>query len=374
MGYVPDNVVRRATKYLGAHVANTQDIPVQEMASELIKYCAELFSLEHFEGLLEHSGSTSNERALLLARKKTGKSLVLTTNLTHSSIANACEKLGMKPLVVDADPDHNWQVGEDQVKEIIERHGDNIATVVSTFGTAQLGNLERLAFNPSVKQLVEQGAWLHVDAAYGGMIGNLQSDYSFIPSYSPLWTAPTRAWKRKERVPPYTNSITLDPYKFVGLPGCSVLLLNPETQIKSEEVPYYQLSPFTRCTTLSAFPLAVIVQTLRDYGRETLRIAASDCRDTAKWLAQSLQQEGLNIILPVETNMVPIAFDSQSKAEDIRKKLEERGYQVGSVHLQGDRYNMYGIRIHVGTKDPEIRSQKVSSLFDATKKVWRETA
>lgn len=295
-----------------------------------IDFHRDLLRKENMDGLLEPSASLANQRALELAREKTGKDKVLCTNLSHSSIVRACRLLKLEPLEVDLDASQGYQAREEEIAKIISRHGKDIASVVSTYGTTQLGHIERLTESGAVKQLREDGAWLHVDAAYGSYVGQLSE-------------------KVKNKVPD-CDSITIDPYKFAGKPGVALLLMNKD-RIPKPNFVYYNHTPYTFHTTLSAGPVAAWANTLKDYGGIFgLRDLANDCVKIAERSAEKLRKKGVSLIHGPEMSIVPVALRSTEETAYVHKTLLNEGYSVGKIYIKGKDYETNGIRIVITPK------------------------
>jgi len=217
------------SRWDSAYVSDNENQGAQDLALRFVSYHRELVGQPPMKGFIEPDASSVNERALWLARNATERSKVLLTNLSHSSVEEAIDKLGLEAIVVDADPSQNYQVNDAQIARAIGSHSNEIAAVVSTYGTTQLGNIERLAESPIVQELRANGSWLHIDAAYGGYLGMLSAHV-----------------KRKI---PDADTITIDPYKFIGRPGCALLLIDQD-KAPTPESSYYPQSPFTFRTSL----------------------------------------------------------------------------------------------------------------------------
>ncbi len=303
------------------------------------------------EGLLEPSASLANYRALELARNATGKSKILCSNLSHVSIARACDSLRLEPIVLDADR-AGYQVTNEQVARAISDHGKDIAAVVSTYGTTQLGHVERLAESDLVKQLRSEGAWLHVDAAYGGYVGKLSKHI-------------------KANIPD-ADSITIDPYKFVGKPGVALLLVDRAKAPKSN-VEYYVHSPLTVHTTISAGPVAAWGQTVKDCGDiYGLREIADQCVEIAKRSGSELQRYGIPLVHFPEMSIIPVALGSPEEVDDVHNRLLDGGFSVGKVHILGRDYEVNGIRMVVTPKvNPERMYGTASALVQEIAKLLR---
>ena len=322
------------------NLASGDDNYVQKIGNYFLDFHAQLIHRPELSGLVESSGSKANERALKIAKAKTGKSKVLVSNLAHSSIQDAAvgQKdffvgIGLEPVIVYADPTNGFQVDEDDLSAKISKHGKDIAVVVSTYGTTPLGHAENLAIRDSVKQLRKDGAWLHIDAAYGGC-------YTL---FSTLIT-PTL---------PLADSYTLDPYKFVGKPGAS-LLLTDARNLRKGIIPYYEISPLTVDTTLSFGPVVAWIQMIKDYERAGLRELANDCIVEARLAAATLRNAGIKVVYGPKMSVVPVALPSAAAAKYIRENLKQSGFKVGKLHLEGDNYLIDGFRFTVTPRVPEF--------------------
>lgn len=324
------------------NVADGSNPKAQELARYFIDFHKRLLEVPEMEGLLEPSASLANYRALELARNTTGRNKVLCSNLSHVSIARACDSLRLKPIILDADR-INYQVSEEQLSKATSEHGKDIAAVVSTYGTTQLGHVEKLAESELVKQLRSEGAWLHVDAAYGGYIGKLS---------------------RHARTDiPDADSVTIDPYKFVGKPGVALLLIGGEKAPKPN-IAYYVHSPLTVHTTLSAGPIAAWGQTVRDCGDVYgLREIADQCVEIARRSGAELQRNRVSLVRFPEMSIVPVALSSSEEADYLHDELLDKGFSIGKIRFVGSDYEVNGIRIVVTPKvNPERMYGTASEL------------
>lgn len=319
------------TRWRKSNVANGSDKGVQELATYFVNYHKALLGKPAMNGLLEPDASSANFRALELARDSTGRNKVLCSNLSHVSIARACHSLKLAPIVLDADPNNRYQVDNEELARAVSEHGKDIAAVVSTYGTTQLGNIEDLAERDLVKQLREDGAWLHVDAAYGGYIGTL-----------------SRHVKKKI---PDADSITIDHYKFVGEPGIALLLID-RNKTPKPEVDYYVQSPFTLHTTLSAGPIASWYQTIKDCGDYVLQDMANECVRIAYIAGEQVKANSGKLVTPVQMSITPVELSSREEAIYVHGKLLEEGFSVGKMHIRGRNYETNGIRIVIIPRVP----------------------
>ncbi len=313
------------------NVANGSDQETQVLVRYFVDYHKSLLGKPNMKGLLEPNATQANFRALELARDYTGRNKVLCSNLSHISIARACHSLKLEPIVLDADPDQRYQVDNEELARAVSEHGKDIAAVVSTYGTTQLGTIEDLAERELIKQLREDGAWLHVDAAYGGYLGTL-----------------SRHVKKKI---PEADSITIDPYKFVGKPGIALLLVD-ENKTPESNVDYYMQSPFTLHTTLPAGPIAAWHQTVKDCGDYVMQDMANECIRIAYVAGEQIKQNGGRLVTPVEMSITPVELSSREEANYVHDKLLEEIFSTGKIHIKGRNYETNGIRIVVTPRVP----------------------
>src|SRR3989344_7761659 len=145
-GYCPREFFLASMPMALKSLTYAQDVSVQDLQSNLINFLYQDFfgqSSEYKEGFVLHSVSEANEIGLLLAKQKNHeeRKLVVTTNLSHSSIQNACTKLDLETSILDARPD-TFQVNVGELKSILEQRGGEILALNITFGTTQLGITE----------------------------------------------------------------------------------------------------------------------------------------------------------------------------------------------------------------------------------------
>jgi|CXWL01.1.fsa_nt_gi glutamate/tyrosine decarboxylase-like PLP-dependent enzyme len=348
-GFVDAEVIQRQIPMAIRNLVDRGDFTVQEIQRELLQILgSELFGLpEDTEGLILHSGSEANEVALYLAKQTTNKRLVLASNLTHQSITRACEKLGLDILTLNGDPDFLYEIPNAELEKALNQRGNELAAIVATAGTTQLGTSEQFINHPAVERLCrEQGTWLHIDAAYGGTISNLISDEQ--PSDISPWLA---------------RSITVDAHKFIGVLGCSALLLprKGDTQLIGPEAPYFPSHASALGTTRSAFEPAVALATMKALGREGLKRLAHISHKRATKVANELEKAGLKMMAPIQSGVVPIELPSEKAVKFMRTSLEQNGFLVSPVHINGADYDKWGIRIVV-TPKAEMTDENLSSF------------
>jgi len=136
----------------------------------------------------------------------------------HSSVARAARALGMRPdqlRVLPSDDQHMMRL--DALAGSLDadaRHGRRPYLVVASAGSTNTGAIDPLE---EIVELCSQfGAWLHVDAAYGGFA---------------VLTERGRRWLKGIEL---ADSITLDPHKWLYQPyECGCVLVRQGERLKA---------------------------------------------------------------------------------------------------------------------------------------------
>jgi len=175
---------------------------------------------EGFEGVINDTASSSSLYALAAAREAAYPhahrdglfgavpGAVYASDQAHSSIEKAVLTLGFGQggvRIVDSDADFRMDV--DALREAMrsdQAAGVRPVAVVATAGTTSTASVDPVAQIAEVAR--EFGAWLHVDAAYGGPA-------AIVPELRPLLAG----WEE-------ADSIIVNPHKWLFTPiDCSVL-------------------------------------------------------------------------------------------------------------------------------------------------------
>jgi len=335
IGYCPSEILKSETRFLFRNLVDASDQKVFAIQSELIAFIAEkVFKLpsKRTEGLVLYSGSEANEAAMLLAKRESGKRVVVTSSIAHASIDRACEKLEMEILKLDVESE-TFKVSSAALKEVLEKSGDKIAFLNITHGTTKLGTSEDFIFDDELANICrDKKVWVHIDAAYGGFVMNLARNRD-------------RVWQGSR----ITRSVTVDPHKFIGVLGCGVLwLTNPaDKKFIGPEVAYFQGHTTALGTTRSAYPAAVALAVMNQYGINGLEKLARTCVRNAQWVARKLEGAGLSMIAPIQSGVVPVALSSPRDVDYVRTELLKQGFKVSPINISGSDYQMFGVRIVV---------------------------
>ena len=124
------------------------------------------------EGVLVSGGSMANFTAFVAARQQQGEGVVYISDQTHSSIARGLRSMGLPPEhihMVSSNSDFAMDI--DALLGAIEsdrRSGLRPTIVVGTAGSTNTGTVDDLQRLVGICK--QEGLWLHVDGAYGGIV------------------------------------------------------------------------------------------------------------------------------------------------------------------------------------------------------------
>jgi glutamate/tyrosine decarboxylase-like PLP-dependent enzyme len=173
-------------------------------------------------GSLATGGSAGNLMALACARERLAgpmfdQLVVYASDQAHSSIARGARLLGFQPEQVRVLPtDDASRLRVDMLQAAIDadvRAGRKPMLVAATAGTTNTGAIDPL---PELAEVCRgHGAWLHVDASYGGFAA---------------LTERGRGWLKGLEL---ADSIVLDPHKWLYQPyECGALLVRDGTALR----------------------------------------------------------------------------------------------------------------------------------------------
>ncbi|MEV7180579.1 pyridoxal-dependent decarboxylase [Kitasatospora sp. NPDC093679] len=306
-------------------------------------------------GVLTSGGSESNLMGLMLARDRAfpgaelhglpagARPRILASAAAHFSVQRAAAVLGLgeravRPVPVDRTLRMDGRALADALADTVRR-GETPIAVVATAGTTDTGAIDPL--HRAADLAAQYGAWLHVDAAYGG--GALLSD-----RLAPLLDGIGRA-----------DSLALDWHKLGWQPAAAgvflvrradtyaplarrAVYLNPADD---EEAGYPSLLGLSLRTTRrpDAFKLAV---TLAVLGRSGLGALVDACHRLARYTAEAVAAEPeLELHCPPVLTTVVFRHRPRSAAParldrlnaELRRELLRTGRAVvGRTELPGD--------------------------------------
>jgi L-2,4-diaminobutyrate decarboxylase len=307
-------------------------------------------------GTMTSGATASNLTGLYLAREHAGGRVrIMCSALAHFSVARAASILGLGehaviPIAVDA----AQRMSVAALDAALSAAGGPCA-VVATAGTTDFGSVDPLRAAAAVAR--RHGAWLHVDAAYGG--GAL-----FSSRLAGLLDGVAEA-----------DSIALDLHKLGWQPVAAGVLLVRDRALLAplerrvcylnaaddEAAGYTSLLGRSLRTTRRADAFKVAV-TLRALGRDGLGALVEACHDLARHAAAAIRRDPC-LELDADPVLTSVVFGhrggSAVNARIRRRLLREGSAVVGRTEVDGR------IRLKLTLLHPYARPQDVDALLDA---------
>lgn len=304
------------------------------------------FDPDEATGALTSGGTESNLTALLLARDRAPahRPRVLCSAQAHFSIARAAGILGLgEDAVVPVPVDEQHRMAPDGLRDALARTqeaGDTPLAVVATAGTTDVGVVDPIPETIAIAR--EFGAWVHVDAAYGG--GALFSEH-----LAPLLRGIERA-----------ESVGLDLHKLGWQPVATGMLLTREAELfdpLDRRVPYLNTEDDEEAgfpglvhrslrTTRRADAFKVDV-TFRALGKSGLGALVDRCHDLTHHAADRITEHPqLRLLRRPELSTVVFRYVPEHGNADrcnarLRQRLLDEGRAVvgrtevdGRIHLK----------------------------------------
>lgn len=243
----------------------------------------------------------------------------------HSSVQMCVEQMGIGiSNLRKIDTDDDFRMRPQALRESIENDlaaGLRPACVVAAVGSTNVGAIDPLADIADVCE--EFNLWLHVDGAYGGIVG-----------LDPAYTEMTRALNR-------ANSLTLDPHKWLQVPyDCGALLVR-DRQLNHENytlVPDYLSAP-SKDEGRAPWPCEYMFEltfgdralktwaTVARLGRDGVRDMVINCNNMARLLGELVtKSEDLELLAPASVSTVNFRYvpTGKSMSNDALDALNQR--------------------------------------------------
>ena len=136
-----------------------------ELELRTVDWVRQLMGLpDGWHGHIEDTASTSTLAAMMVAKHVTGRNVIVCSEHAHSAADKAARMLGMELRKQPADDDLRMSLDGLEL--------DDVAAVIATVGTTSFASVD------PVRELAQRahdaGAWLHVDAAYAGLVVDLR--------------------------------------------------------------------------------------------------------------------------------------------------------------------------------------------------------
>jgi aromatic-L-amino-acid decarboxylase len=330
-------------------------------------------------GQITDTASTSTMVALAAAREAAGLDIrrrgmagrddlpplrVYTSAEAHSSVETACIALGIgQQGLVKIATDEAMRMRDDLLAEAIAADmaaGVRPIAVVASVGTTSTTSVDPV---PAIAELCRRhGLWLHVDAAYGGAAGLVDSHRHLLDGCD------------------QADSLVFNPHKWLFTPVDCSLLYTSRPEVLREAfalVPFYLTSSESDVVNLMDYGLALgrrfralkLWMVIRAYGRDGLAALVAGHIDLAARLAAAVRDEpGWELMAPVPLSTVcfrahPAGVDDEQELERLNGELVERINRGGSGFVSHTTVNgRYAIRIAIG--NAASRWQHVERVWD----------
>ena len=288
-------------------------------------------------GIMVSGGSAANLTAVACAREAllgamSDRVVVYCSDQAHSSMARACRVLGFRPDQVRVLPvDDTYRLRPEALRAAMGADvgaGRQPLLVSASAGSTNTGSIDPLVEVAGVCR--EQGAWLHVDGAYGG--------------FAVLTDRGRRLLAGME----LADSVTLDPHKWLYQPfecGCLLVregrLLREAFEItpdylKDAEVSRREVNFSDLGVQLSRMARALkLWVSLRFFGVAAFRAAIDRSLDLARYAQRRIESSPvLELLLPA--NLSVVCFRRRFDGVDDEDELEARnGRLVADLAASG---------------------------------------
>ncbi len=252
----------------------------------LIQRLGTLFHLPGAGGYATSGGTESNIQALRCAkeqRKQVSRPNVVVPESAHFSFKKACDILCLEMRAVPLD--NTLKMDAEKAAEIIDK---NTVCLVGIAGTTEYGLVDPIADLAEIAS--DQDLFLHVDAAFGGMVipfldRSIPFDFSL----------------------PAVTSIAVDPHKMgmSTIPCGCLLTRDPDMlNILDIDTPYLSVrKEFTLSGTRPGAPVAAALAVLDYLGAEGLRAVVSGCMKNTRRLIDGMETFGIQRAVTPDVNV-----------------------------------------------------------------------
>ncbi len=306
-----------------------------QLEKDVINQLATLLHGINCVGSIVSGGTEANLLALLAARNmaQIDQPEVVLPESAHFSFSKICNMLNLKPVY--AALDSAFRVDLLSVKKCVTK---NTVAIVGTAGTSELGVVDPVEELSQVA--LEHNIWLHVDAAYGGLVLPFLkgSQYRFDFSLETV------------------KSITVDPHKMgmAAIPAGGIIFRdNKSLDFIKTKTPY--LTDQFQSTFVGTRPGASAASAwavFRLLGMDGFKKIVDKCMKTTQLFTDGLKDAGFSLIVAPTLNI--IAFSDGNSTKKTAEKLRKQGWYVSYV----PRYDC--IRVVVM---PHVKGKNVSAFL-----------
>jgi tyrosine decarboxylase/aspartate 1-decarboxylase len=301
---------------------------------EVVHTLSTLLHKENANGFVVSGGTEANLMALLAAKNMANinQPEVVLPKSVHFSFTKICNLLNLKPVYTELDS--SLRVDTSEVKKLINK---NTIAIVGTAGTSELGVVDPIDKLSEIA--LRNKIYLHVDAAFGGLI------IPFLPYIKPIFDFSLEGVK----------SITVDPHKMgmAAIPAGGILFKDSTTlNYLKTETPYItDKVQYTFAGTRSGAAVASAWAVFKTLGMEGFQKIVGSCMKNTKLLVDGVEKAGFNLVVKPTLNIV--AFRSEN-TKGLSEKLRAKGWFVSYV----PRYDC--IRIVVM---PHVKSKHIEKFL-----------
>jgi tyrosine decarboxylase/aspartate 1-decarboxylase len=283
-----------------------------QLEKEVINQLTTLLHGENCVGHVVSGGTEANLMALLAARNMAHVDApeVVLPESAHFSFTKICNLLDLKPVY--AGLDDSFRADPSLVQKCV---CEKTVAIVGTAGTSELGVVDPIEELSRIA--IEHKVWLHVDAAFGGLV---------IPF---LLDAKLKFDFALEAV----ESITVDPHKMgmAAIPAGGIIFRDRKAldYIKTETPYLTDQYQYTFVGTRTGAAAASTWAVFKSLGMDGFEKVVGNCVKTTQLLAEGLTDAGFKLVVEPTLNIV--AFRSTSGTKCLSEKLRRQGWFVSYV-------------------------------------------
>lgn len=297
-------------KFLEANLGNAGlYLGTLRLERQVVGALASMLHGQDAEGSVVSGGTEANITALWVARNITGKKKVIFPRSAHFSFHKACDILGLEPCMIDLTDE--FVVDMDEVEKFVD---ETVCAVVGVAGTTELGTVDDIE---GLGRLLPEGAFLHVDAAFGG----------FVLPFLELLGTEVRTFDFRI---PEVSSITIDPHKMgmSTIPAGALLLRHGEQMdVIRKDAPYLDTVGQTAALsgTRCSAAVAATYAAMRFLGEEGYLKLVGECMDVTRHALDQGIELGLEPVIEPLMNIVcfyvPDVYGTQAELEKLGWKV-----------------------------------------------------
>jgi aromatic-L-amino-acid/L-tryptophan decarboxylase len=352
-----------------------------ELEQVTLRWVLQMLGLpEGWFGQITDTASSSTMLALAAAREAAGLDIrrrgmagrddlpplrVYTSAEAHSSVEKACIALGIGQEGLTKIPvEEQFRMRADLLERAVEAdraEGVRPIAVVATVGTTSTTSVDPV---PDVARICAANElWLHVDAAYGGAAGLVESHRHLLAGVEAA------------------DSMVFNPHKWMFTPvDCSLFYTAHPGVLRAafSVVPFYLTSTEDDVVNLMDYGLSLgrrfralkLWMVIRAYGSEGLAELVGGHMELARRLAAAIESApGWELLAPVPFSTVcfrahPAGIDDETALDSLNERLVERVNRSGAAFVSHTKVaGRFAIRIAIGN---------AATTWEHVERAWAE--